>query len=380
MDNLAHSLVGLAVSKAGLERLSPATSAVCLIAANAPDADLVTLAFGRWTYLHHHRGITHSIVGTFFLALLIPILFLLADKAIARFRGRPPSLKLKGLLIASVIASASHPFMDWTNNYGVRPLLPWSAQWFYGDLVFIIDPLIWLVVGGAVFLLTSRSKKQLAFWVLLASVLSYLILFGVASRPGMSVGWFRIVWIVALLSLVVLSQLELQARWQGKIALVSLGLLVCYWFGLAALHQIALGRARTEAIALGQRYREDVADLAAMPTLLNPFYWQVVVETNRAAYRFDLHLIGSSNQQYLVRHERPESVDSPAVSQAVQTEAAKAFLEFARFPVANVAGADCTTRTLVQLADLRYTEPGKQRGSFSVEVPVDCPANTSQTR
>ncbi len=46
---------------------------------------------------------------------------------------------------------------------------------------------------------------------------------------------------------------------------------------------------------------------------------------------------------------------------------------FARFPVVEVVGEDCVTQTLVQFADLRYTEPGRDRGTFSLEVPVDCP-------
>ena len=49
MDNLTHSLVGLTASKAGLESLSPATSVVCILVANAPDVDLVSGIFGdRW--------------------------------------------------------------------------------------------------------------------------------------------------------------------------------------------------------------------------------------------------------------------------------------------------------------------------------------------
>ena len=35
--------------------------------------------------------------------------------------------------------------MDWTNNYGMRFLLPWDSRWFYGDLVFIIDPYLWIL-------------------------------------------------------------------------------------------------------------------------------------------------------------------------------------------------------------------------------------------
>ena len=79
MDNLTHSLVGLAAAKAGLERLSPGATAVCVLAANAPDLDILAALGGRWFYIQHHRGITHSIMGTLALALLIPCLFYAAD-------------------------------------------------------------------------------------------------------------------------------------------------------------------------------------------------------------------------------------------------------------------------------------------------------------
>ena len=124
MDNLTHSLIGLAVAKAGLERLSPGATAACVLAANAPDIDILAVLGGRWFYLHNHRGITHSILGTLILALFIPCLFYGVDRLIARIRKRPPGVRFPGLLVASLIASATHPLMDWTNNYGVRPLLP----------------------------------------------------------------------------------------------------------------------------------------------------------------------------------------------------------------------------------------------------------------
>ena len=37
MDPLTHSLVGFTSAKAGLERLSPYTTAACILSANAPD-------------------------------------------------------------------------------------------------------------------------------------------------------------------------------------------------------------------------------------------------------------------------------------------------------------------------------------------------------
>src|SRR2546422_8709193 len=182
MDGLTHSLVGLASAKAGLERLSPYTAAVSILAANAPDIDVVTAVGGRWTALHYHRGITHSIVGTLALAVLIPSLFYLIDRLVGRVRGRPKRIRYRGLLLASLIAAATHPLMDWTNNYGVRPLLPWNGKWFYGDLVFIIDPYIWLILGGAAFLLTSNCRLKILGWSVLGIALTLLILLAPTQR------------------------------------------------------------------------------------------------------------------------------------------------------------------------------------------------------
>src|ERR1051326_7510236 len=138
MDNLTHSLVGLSLAKAGLERVSPYATTVCLLSANAADADFVSLFFGdRWTLLHHHRGITHSIVGTIAIGLLVPLFVAIIERTIAFIRKRAPTIRLRGLLLASLIAAATHPLMDWTNNYGVRPLLPWSGRASHRGPVYI---------------------------------------------------------------------------------------------------------------------------------------------------------------------------------------------------------------------------------------------------
>jgi len=164
MENLTHSLVGLTAAKAGLERLSPGATAVCLLAANAPDSDIVVLAFGdRWSFLQHHRGITHAIVGVIALALILPLIFYAVDSIWSRFRNQTPRVKLKGLLIASLIASATHPLLDWTNSYGIRFLLPWKPKWFYGDLVFIADPYLWLILAGAAFLCLQEQRQAKSF-------------------------------------------------------------------------------------------------------------------------------------------------------------------------------------------------------------------------
>src|SRR5437762_7763224 len=115
MDSLAHSLVGLTAAKAGLEKLSPAATTICLLAASAPDIDFVAIFFGdRWTLLHHHRGVSHSILGSLVLGLLLPSIFWLGDRLLAAIRKRSPQIKFRGLLIASLLSIATHPILDWT--------------------------------------------------------------------------------------------------------------------------------------------------------------------------------------------------------------------------------------------------------------------------
>ncbi len=182
MDGLTHSLVGLTAAKAGLERLSPYATTVCILSANAPDLDVVSFFFGgRWVLLQQHRGLTHSIVGTLVLGLLIPSIMFGIERAIAYWRKRPPLIRYRGLALASLISAATHPLMDWTNNYGVRPLLPWDGRWFYGDLVFIVDPYMLLVLGGATFLLTSNRRGKIVSWSVLV-VLSTIIVMGVSPQ------------------------------------------------------------------------------------------------------------------------------------------------------------------------------------------------------
>jgi hypothetical protein len=114
--------------------------------------------------------------------------------------------------------------------------------------------------------------------------------------------------------------------------------------------------------------------MAAMPTLANPTHWQCVVESNRATYRFELFLLNSSSKvDKLARFPKPDEADAKIIALAARERPARILLEFARFPVERVVDRDCVTQTLVQFADLRYTEPGKTRGAFSLELPVECP-------
>lgn len=373
MDNLTHSLVGLVAAKSGLERLSPAATPLCILAANSPDSDLIVLLFGdRWTFLHHHRGITHAIVGVLFLAILLPALFWGTDRLLAKLRKRPPLVKFRGLLIASLLVSATHPILDWTNNYGIRFLLPWDNGWSYGDLVFIVDPFIWLVLGGTAFLLTSRTRVQRILWAALAAIVTTLVMFSPRGVGHPSPMLLRGVWILALLIVIVVSVSLSAKRINPRVGLIALGVVVAYWGALAVVHTLALNQAHRDALSALQGTGESVISLAAMPTLANPFGWDCVFETDKATYRMSVNLLGATGERRLVSFPKPEGRSDSFVQNVSTDRRAQILLEFARYPVWRVVDSDCSTQTLVQLADLRYTEPGRTRGSFSLELPVEC--------
>jgi hypothetical protein len=111
-----------------------------------------------------------------------------------------------------------------------------------------------------------------------------------------------------------------------------------------------------------------------MPTLANPSHWQCVVESDRALYRFEIFLLaGDRRAVNPVRFAKPDATDSTTIALAQRDRRAQILLGFARFPVVRLINHDCLSETLVQFADLRYTEPGKPRGNFSLELPIACP-------
>jgi inner membrane protein len=390
MDVLTHSLLGLTAAKAGLERLSPYAIAVCVLSANAPDVDVVSGFFGdRWTVLLHHRGVTHSIVGTLTLGLVIPTVFWAIERAIAKLRRRATRIRYRGLLLASLIAVVTHPLMDWTNNYGVRPLLPWNGRWFYGDLVFIIDPYIWLALGGAAFLVTSNRWPKILGWTALGLAVTAFVLLAPSQRATGSTDLtvVRAIWVMGALAIIAGRAFGFQKRFGKMIPRIALIFVVAYWGALAWTHQAALRDATQLANQISGARGERFIRAAAMPTLGNPFRWLCVAETDGAMYRFfvgvgpgsfanDLTTVvegkGTDNQTMIERYAKLSGRAEGLQALASRDRGAQILLGFARFPIARVESDSCVGQTLVQFADLRYTEPGTSRGNFSVNIPVEC--------
>jgi inner membrane protein len=267
--------------------------------------------------------------------------------------------------------------MDWTNNYGVRPLLPWSGRWFYGDLVYIVDPWLWLVLGGASFLLTANARWRSVAWgalALLATVAFVVLTLRVGETYTLA---SRAVWFAGLACLFVAHRMKLAPRLLSSIAVAALAFVVVYWGALAVLHGRALTRGRVVAEAQAAHGQETLLRVAAMPSLADPLRWRVLAETDRATYRFDTSLLArlegeAAAPSALARFEKPQGEAAELAARAAEDSRARIFLGFARFPAVRVETQNCAEELLVQFADLRFTEPGRapRTGNFGLEIPV----------
>jgi inner membrane protein len=167
MDNVCHTLVGAAFGEAGLKRHTRFGSATLMIAANLPDVDVLVFATDVPS-VAFRRGWTHGILAQALLPLALAGLVFAVDRWWPARRNpdvtrstSPPRASMHALVMLSYVGVLSHVFLDYLNNYGVRLLMPFSGEWFYGDALFIIDPWLWLTLGAGILL--ARTNRRWGF-------------------------------------------------------------------------------------------------------------------------------------------------------------------------------------------------------------------------
>jgi inner membrane protein len=296
MDNLTHTLTGLALSRAGLSRWYARPALVLMLAANIPDIDFVTIAGGPFNYFQYHRGITHSVAMAPVMALL-PVLLVCA---VGRtMRG------WKAAYILSIIGVASHLLLDWTNTYGVRFILPFSSQWFRLDLNSLTDLWIWGVL-------------ILAF---LGPLLARLVSAEIGAQPSAGRG----------------------------LALFALAFIPIYDFGRYLIHQRALDTLNSRVYQGGPPIRVAAFPLSAG----DPFEWSGWVERPEFVMHFSMNLLAEFDPANGAVIYKPEP--SPALDAARQAFIIRKFLEFAQYPLWQVTPmADPEGARRVDVRDWRF--------------------------
>ena len=148
-----------------------------------------------------------------------------------------------------------HLFADAWNTYGLHPFWPLDNRWYYGDLVFIVEPWLWVILLPVVWK-RAESRIGKALPLLLAALMTWLVwtLRYVPLAAASAVTFTAIAWLLA--------QRFLRDRARIVAAFAAIALL----FGLFGWASLGLKRA----------FAGEGTEVAALPDPGNPFCWTML--------------------------------------------------------------------------------------------------------
>jgi inner membrane protein len=284
LDNVTHTLAGIVVAEVALELRrrrtgrdagTTLTRAAWLASAganNVPDLDFVYAGIIERPlgYLLHHRGHTHTLALAPLVALLPFAASLLLERWSARRAKEPAPSEADArstrllLFALSLLGCATHIAMDATNNYGVHPFWPLDARWYYGDTVFIVEPLWWVVLSAPLLFTAKTTAGRVLF------ALPPLLAIGLAITSGMVLPPFVAV-LGASSPLLFFASARLLRPGRTWLA-AGLGVLVPLVFAVNG----ASARARAEEVLASAAPEETLHDLVLAPMPGNPFCWSAL--------------------------------------------------------------------------------------------------------
>jgi inner membrane protein len=333
LEPVTHFLYGATMSRAGFTRKTALATLTMTLAAEAPDIDMLWYLKGSAVGFVHHRGFTHTVFGIPVIAALVLLLVYILNRLYRRWRplvppsdSTPPRLLPRwGVLYGlACLAGYSHLFLDFTNNYGIRPLWPLINRWFAWDTVFIIEPVI------LVFLIAGLLLPAL---------------FGLVNS-------------------------EIGARSRGPRgrggAITALILVAIFWGVRDYQHRRAV--AAMEAIMFHDKVPIRVA---ANPYQVTPFKWYGVAETDKT---YESVIVNSSSPEVDPQgtgqtYYKPPETDVTRAAKA--SYLGGAFIDWARFPIVEVEKRDSPVTYLVSFRDIRYAYPERRGVPLSAFVVLD---------
>ncbi|MDQ2819548.1 MAG: metal-dependent hydrolase [Pseudomonadota bacterium] len=287
MDNLTHTIIGLAAGELISRSLSTeptperarARHRLLLVtgalASNFPDIDLAFMPFlsRPLGYLLEHRGHTHTLLFAIPEALLLVALLWLLWPAARQVLKVSPAAR-KGVAIAAGVGLLLHLGMDYLNSYGLHPFAPVDARWLYGDTIYIIEPMFWVLLGVPLILQIKRRGLRLGWLALMGAVLAACTAAG-----------FLLWQSLALLAVAGAGLAIAHGKWRHT--LVAGAVLSVAWIGVqaGASHQARMLVAST---LVQQDAASTMLDAAMTPFPANPLCWSFVsieADAQRGNYR-----------------------------------------------------------------------------------------------
>jgi len=315
LDPLTHFLTGACLGRSGFNRKSALTTVTMVLAAEAADIDVVWALKSSTAGLQHHRGITHSFVGVPFVAAAVLGLVYLIHR-IRRRKAEPGNdrrqlpIRWGYLYLFAVLAALSHLPLDYSTAYGIRLFEPFNYHWYTWDIVYIVDPVIWLV---------------------LIAGLALPVLFGLINQ-------------------------EIGARSKGPGgragAITALVCLLLIWGVRDYQHRRVLSAMNSVLYQQASPQR-----VAAYPYMINPFRWHGVVETADFFVTVPVNSLGpeidESQQRAFYKSEETDVTRAAKASYF-----GRVYLDWAVFPFVQQQKLEGNVRGfLVDFQDLRYTYP-----------------------
>jgi inner membrane protein len=318
MDNITHTLYGVALSKAGMGRLSSRATLMLVVAANFPDIDWIPSLQGCTGYLNYHRGLTHSLVGVVSGALFLASLVYFIN---SHFLKKPPRDSWWKLFLLAVAGIGSHVLLDFTNHYGLRLFAPFENGWHSWDLVPLFDP-----------------------WIFLVLLMS---------------------WAIPFLSRLINQEIGATTSRHSWVAVFGLILIVFYWGGKEYSRSEALRELKEERFATGE-----IQKAAVFPDIFSPFSWRGVVETTTAFHIVSMGTAWSnspfSSKKGVVYHKL---VPEPLLQALRNSPPAMVYFNFTRFPYGQFE--ETSDGYKLEFRDLRFEElygPRKSRFKFICQL------------
>jgi inner membrane protein len=323
VEPFTHAFTSLALARAGGRRLPRFGATMMIVAGVVPDLDYVTYFFGPRAFLHLHRAVLHSIIGSVAIAFAVAVAFLAIDRKYPQkkkaFSQVIAPLGFGAALACSAIGAAGHMLLDLASGIGVQLLWPFHTHWSGIEIIGDLD-----------------------LWILLLLVCGLLLplLFGLVSE-------------------------EVGARKKGPrgrvAALVTLGLIVAYFSWRADLHSRAVD------LLLSREYHGRVAlSAAAFPASSMPYEWRGVVETDDTMELIDVaigpHDEFDSSRSVTLYKPQP----TPALEAGEDSATAREFLVYAKVPFARVQPHEAGFQ--VEVRDLRFADGDQQPANIFVRM------------
>ena len=356
MDPIAHTLFGATVAQTRLRNLTPLATATLVVGANLPDIDVVVSVLGSDASLLHRRGWTHGVLAMVVLPWVLTGVVLLYDR-LWRRRRRPEKapVNARGLLILSYIGVLSHPFLDWLNTYGVRLLMPFDGRWFYGDVLFIIDAWMWLLMGAAVVFAYSQRWFARTAWILLGLMTTALITWTDLVPLGA-----KILWVVGVAVIVVGAARGVSPGRNQRGAALCLVVFFTYLALMFAGNSRAQSEVEQWLMSQGHARGETVAVVMTGPVPANPFARQVVARDETHYYGVEVRWFRRDSPYQLLYDPVPIVEPDEVVQEALRHPGLRGFTNWMRFPVYEVREVPQGTEVLIR--DLRYVRPDEEPG------------------